>query len=185
MHAAGIIRENSIKGVSSYVVPSYTPTIGALLNARQHLKCIPTSKVRALLAAIPVGFQWKQLPHSREESRIIESIIPEHLILPIGGCPQSGVTSSQVLAKLPESSILHLACHGYQCPDEPLESGFVMSDSMLTVEQLMILDLPQSLFAFLSACETAKNDEKQPDQAIHLAATMLFAGFKSVIGTMW
>jgi hypothetical protein len=27
--------------------------------------------------------------------------------------------------------------------------------------------------------------QNQPDQAIHLAAAMLFAGFKSVIATMW
>jgi CHAT domain-containing protein len=27
--------------------------------------------------------------------------------------------------------------------------------------------------------------QNQSDQAIHLAATMLFAGFKSVIATMW
>jgi hypothetical protein len=28
-------------------------------------------------------------------------------------------------------------------------------------------------------------EQSQPDQAIHLAAAMLFAGFKSVIATMW
>jgi CHAT domain-containing protein len=39
--------------------------------------------------------------------------------------------------------------------------------------------------AFLSACETAKGDEKSPDEAMHLAATMIFAGFRGVIATMW
>lgn len=81
--------------------------------------------------------------------------------------------------------MLHLACHGHQDPTNPLESGFVMSDRMVTVSDLMSLNLPNAVFAFLSACETAKSDAKQPDQAIHLAATMLFAGFKSVVGTMW
>jgi CHAT domain-containing protein len=37
----------------------------------------------------------------------------------------------------------------------------------------------------MSACETAKGDQKQPDQVVHLAAAMLFAGFQSVVGTMW
>ncbi|KAJ7226876.1 hypothetical protein GGX14DRAFT_348119 [Mycena pura] len=32
---------------------------------------------------------------------------------------------------------------------------------------------------------TAKGDEKVPDEAIHLAATMLFTGFRGVVGTMW
>ena len=42
--------------------------------------------------------------------------------------------------------------------------------------------------AFLSACETAKGDSKTPDEAIHLAATLLFqlfAGFRGVVATMW
>ncbi|KAJ7090527.1 hypothetical protein C8R44DRAFT_648274 [Mycena epipterygia] len=28
-------------------------------------------------------------------------------------------------------------------------------------------------------------NEKVPDEAIHLAGTMLFAGFRGVVGTMW
>ncbi|KAF9239427.1 hypothetical protein BU15DRAFT_61939 [Melanogaster broomeanus] len=40
-------------------------------------------------------------------------------------------------------------------------------------------------FAFLSACHTAVGDKSTPDEAIHLAAAMQFAGFKSVVGTMW
>ncbi|KAG9316098.1 hypothetical protein JVU11DRAFT_3772 [Chiua virens] len=40
-------------------------------------------------------------------------------------------------------------------------------------------------FAFLSACHTAVGDRTAPDETIHLAAAMQFAGFRSVIGTMW
>ncbi|KAJ7617740.1 hypothetical protein FB45DRAFT_800536 [Roridomyces roridus] len=39
--------------------------------------------------------------------------------------------------------------------------------------------------AFLSACETAQAHVKTPDEAMHLAATFLFAGFSGVVGTMW
>jgi CHAT domain-containing protein len=39
--------------------------------------------------------------------------------------------------------------------------------------------------AFLSACETAKGDEGTPDEAMHLAAAVLFAGFRGVVATMW
>jgi len=49
----------------------------------------------------------------------------------------------------------------------------------------MKLNLPRASLAFLSACETAKGSADQPDQVLHLAATMLFVGFPSVIGTMW
>jgi CHAT domain-containing protein len=89
------------------------------------------------------------------------------------------------MANLPQASILHLACHGHQDMNEPLASGFVMQNKMLRVCDLLSLKLPHAFLAFLSACETAKGDEKQRDQAIHLAATMLAVGFKSVVATMW
>jgi CHAT domain-containing protein len=49
----------------------------------------------------------------------------------------------------------------------------------------MQLHLPNAELAYLSACETASTDEYQPDEAMNLAATMLFVGFKSVVATMW
>jgi CHAT domain-containing protein len=63
--------------------------------------------------------------------------------------------------------------------------AFCLSDGNLTVSRLMELDLKDAYFAFLSDCETAKGDEKQPDQIIHIAAAMLFVGFRSIVGTMW
>jgi CHAT domain-containing protein len=83
-----------------------------------------------------------------------------------------------------DAHVLHLACHGVQHAD-PLSSCFILGDGKLTVGDLMKLDLPHAALAFLSACQTAKGDRAQPDQAVHLAASMLFCGFRSVIGTMW
>jgi CHAT domain-containing protein len=40
-------------------------------------------------------------------------------------------------------------------------------------------------FAFLSACQTSKGDEKIPEEVVHLASGMLAAGYRSVVGTMW
>jgi CHAT domain-containing protein len=60
-----------------------------------------------------------------------------------------------------------------------------MKDELLTVSDLMSLNLPNAFLAILSACETAKGDASQPDQSVHLAATTLYMGFKSVVGTMW
>ena len=49
----------------------------------------------------------------------------------------------------------------------------------------MRYDLHNAQFAYLSACHTTVGDEESPDEVIYLAATMQFAGFRSVIGTMW
>jgi CHAT domain-containing protein len=94
-------------------------------------------------------------------------------------------TLDRVTSSIPSAHFVHFACHGTQHPTAALESGFYLSDGTLTVSKLMSLDLKHAWFAYLSACETAKGDAKQPDQGVHLAAAMLFAGFKSVVATMW
>jgi CHAT domain-containing protein len=83
------------------------------------------------------------------------------------------------------ASFVHLACHGIQHRTNALESRFYLSNGMLTISKLMALELDQPWSGYLSACETAKGDAKQPDQVMHLAAAMLFVGFKSVVATMW
>jgi len=145
-----------------------------------------------LIAAVSQPFKWSQLPFVTEEIKCLRGAIPSQTPVDfIGDMHISGVepaampTASAILERLPDATILHLACHGYQDPANPLESGFVMQDAMLTVAKLMELNLDKAFFAFLSACETAKGDKAHSDQAIHLAAAMLFAGFKSVVGTMW
>lgn len=90
-----------------------------------------------------------------------------------------------MLQNIPDAHSLHLACHGHSNTENALESGFAMADRMWTVTALMELNLPHAFLAFLSACESAKTAKTQPDQAVHLAATVMFAGFKNVIGTMW
>jgi CHAT domain-containing protein len=87
--------------------------------------------------------------------------------------------------RVKSANFVHLACHGIQDPTNALESGFYLHDGMLTISKLMELKLDQPWFAYLSACETAKGDAEQPDQVMHLAAAMLFAGFQSVVATMW
>jgi hypothetical protein len=83
------------------------------------------------------------------------------------------------------ASIVHLACHGIQDTNDATQSGFCLGDGRLTIAKLMELKLENAFLAFLSACETAKGDQEQPDQAMHLAASMLFSGFKSIVATMW
>jgi CHAT domain-containing protein len=97
----------------------------------------------------------------------------------------SAAKMHEVAEGLPRADIVHLACHGVQDLDDPLQSGFCLGDGKLTVSELMDVKLDRAFLAFLSACETAKGDKEHPDQAIHLAAAMLFCGFRSVVATMW
>jgi hypothetical protein len=131
--------------------------------------------------AVPHAFspEWCELPSTSEEASIIEASLPEGAVISVCGKSGAGdgdttrITAGALLDKLPEATILHLACHGYQDPDNALNSGFVMSDEMLTIERLMQISLPRALMAFLSACETAKGDKVSTGKACSSSALTL------------
>lgn len=192
VHAAGIFTGNHPISLAEHAFVSYTPTITALITASQNALKVRKEDARVLISTIQCGFQWTPLPSVEEEAQVITAVVPPESILLLTtrdneakDSPRHSACAKEVLEHLPQATILHMACHGYQDQTDSLASGFVMSDKMLTVEQLLDLELPKAQFAFLSACETAKTNEAQPDQAVNLASTLLFAGFRSVIGTMW
>jgi CHAT domain-containing protein len=90
-----------------------------------------------------------------------------------------------VLQKMKERSWIHLACHGVQHKDDPMESAFMLDDGPLDLRTISQQKLPHARLAFLSACQTAKGDLKLPQESAHLAAGMLMVGYHTVIGTMW
>ncbi|EIN04850.1 hypothetical protein PUNSTDRAFT_75453 [Punctularia strigosozonata HHB-11173 SS5] len=179
IHAAGADGQ----WCSDYVVSSYTPTLSALLGIRLNYTPVKKQDVRALVAAVPRPHaqQWSDLASTREELDLVQASLPAGSLIPLSTSDNASV----LIGSRDGATILHLACHAHQDPDNPLESGFVMHDEMLTIEKLMAIPLQRAFMAFLSACETAKGDKNQPDQTIHLAATMLYAGFKTVIATLW
>lgn len=81
---------------------------------------------------------------------------------------------------------VHFACHGMQSFAEPTESCLLLSGlSRLTILETIKLDLKNAELAFLSACDTATGDQDLPEEAVHLAAGVLMAGYRAVIATMW
>lgn len=80
---------------------------------------------------------------------------------------------------------IHLACHGTQDIEHPTKSAFILADGHLELAEIIKHPLPNAQFAFLSACQTATGDAKLAEEAVHLAAGMLLAGYRSVIATMW
>jgi hypothetical protein len=194
LHAAGLYDPASTLSsscLSDYCIVSYTPTLGSLLASRVNLNQIRREEVRFLLAATPDPITLTAPPEAQKKADVILSIVPAHLTISttLDRSPDTGPvcvnTAEEVIRLLPKAAILHLACHGIQNARDPLKSGFIMHDKMMEVADLIRLNLPTAHFAFLSACETAQGDMERPDEVLHLAATMLYAGFKSVIGTMW
>jgi tetratricopeptide (TPR) repeat protein len=187
IHAAGIYTGQDQECCSDYVVSSYTPALTALVRARRDLQPVLTTEAKLLLVAAEhtAVMRLPALPKVKAEMSDISSIAHKAGV-PYAAPSRVASTTEQMTAALPSATLVHVACHGLQDPKDPLKSAFHLSDDgVLSVSDLMKLDLKGAYLAFLSACETAKGDRDQPDQAIHLAATMLFVGFRSVVATMW
>ena len=89
-----------------------------------------------------------------------------------------------VLEGMEEGSWVHLACHAVQhssISSLPTESAFCLHSRDLTLLKIMTKSFHNADFAFLSACQTATGDEALLEEAVHLAAGMLAAGYQSVI----
>ncbi|KAJ7089999.1 CHAT domain-containing protein [Mycena epipterygia] len=181
IHAAGIYGRPGMDCVSDYVVSSYTPTLNSLLDPPSRNSA--PFKMTAMIQ--PTTYGCSDLPATVEElSRIKQQVPPEWLTALGDGTP---ATVGVALHHLQGSSLVHFACHGTQDLENPLESGLHLTDGRLKVSQIMQTKSQKKSMslAFLSACETAKGDETVPDEAMHLAATLLFSGFQSVVATMW
>jgi CHAT domain-containing protein len=97
----------------------------------------------------------------------------------------SKATKDAVLEEMQTHSWIHLACHGEQHAGDPMKSAFMLHDGPLDMRAISQKSFPRARLAFLSACQTAAGDEHLPEEAAHLAAGMLMAGYRTVIGTMW
>jgi CHAT domain-containing protein len=105
--------------------------------------------------------------------------------LNIHSLPGESAMVDRVLEGMEERSWVHLACHAVQHPSSPTKSALCLHDGELTLSKIITKSFRNADFAFLSACQTATGSENLPDEAVHLAAGMLAAGYRSVIATMW
>jgi CHAT domain-containing protein len=183
LHAAGIYDGPNQECCSDYVVSSYTPTLAALVRAQDRFKTVEVGNSTFLVIAAH-NKALRALPNVDVETREVIDVAARAGTRVDTHCDDSAV-QADVANSLQSAQLVHVASHGTQNESQPLQSGLCLNDGILTVERLMKLNLRDAFFAFLSACETAKGDKEQPDQTIHLAATLLFTGFKSVVGTMW
>jgi CHAT domain-containing protein len=186
VHAAGIYDGPNQECCSDYVVSSYTPTLATLIRTQSAKHVFAASELTLSVVAVERAqdASLSTLWNVKDEVLGIVSIAEKSRAF-LNTCGSTSATKFQLSESFQSSQFVHIACHGIQDPAKPLNSSFCVSDGSVSVLDLMKLDLKDAFFAFLSACETAKGDHSQPDQAIHLAATMLFVGFKSVVATLW
>ncbi|KAG8791544.1 hypothetical protein FRC12_008873 [Ceratobasidium sp. 428] len=177
LHAAGCYDTTDAR-TFKFVISSYTPTLGALLGERKatgHFDGIlgvgqsATANQSALPGTVTELDNLQRLAGSIQFTRLDE----QH------------ATPNNVPDNMGTHAWVHLACHATQDRTDPVKSAFCLHGGQLDLATIAQRPLKCATFAFLSACETALGDEKVPEEAVHLAAGMMFAGYSSVIATMW
>ncbi|EIM81810.1 uncharacterized protein STEHIDRAFT_114518 [Stereum hirsutum FP-91666 SS1] len=97
----------------------------------------------------------------------------------------SNAIVASVLEAMEEYNWCHLACHSIQDTKDPMKSKFALHGGALDLKIIMTKTFERAEMAFLSACQTETGDENRPEEAVHLAAAMLAAGYRTVYATMW
>ncbi|KAH9055415.1 CHAT domain-containing protein [Lactarius vividus] len=181
LHALGPIpsRGNRERYFSDLYIPSYTPSLSALIESRNASPQI-LEKPSLLLVAQPED----SLPGVNGEIKAIRSLEPR---VTVADLVSSEATPSSVVEGLRGSRFAHFACHGVLEIGKPFDASFrLYGGSRLTLLDIARSRLPDAEFAFLSCCHTAEiTQDSVADEALHLTAAMQYCGFRSVVGTLW
>ncbi|KAG1779400.1 CHAT domain-containing protein [Suillus placidus] len=183
LHAAGGYRKHG-QFLSQLYVSSYTPSLTALIKARRSHDRSLSASFAAIGQNGPAGASFT-LDGVEPELELVRSLLPHPPTVSFTKITSVDATKSRALCALRDNTWLHFACHGTQKYPEPFKSAFLMRDQPLSLLDITQMDLSRHQFVFLSACETAVGAVSTPDEVIHLAAGLQFAGVKSVVGTLW
>jgi CHAT domain-containing protein len=100
-----------------------------------------------------------------------------------------GASSSvaDLLNRLPNSSHIHFACHGYYDWADPRDSALQIGPGdQVTIRQILSGEELTARIVVLSACETGLSDVvRAPDEFVGFRTAFLQAGACCVIGTLW
>jgi CHAT domain-containing protein len=179
LHAMGPVRDEGRFQLyfSDLYIPSYTPTLSALIESRKpgaHL----SEKPSILLVAQPDEF----MPSAWNEINLIRRLDTKVTTL-----SSKRAIPSTVMKCLRGHRFAHFSCHGILEAGKPFDACFKLyAGQRLTLLEIIRSQLPSAEFAFLSACHTAGlTQESIADEGLHLSAAMQYSGFRSVVGTLW
>ncbi|MEG4348112.1 CHAT domain-containing protein [Microcoleus sp. LAD1_D3] len=126
--------------------------------------------------------QLSPLPGAEAEARAIAPLLKTQAILGAQG------TKAEIVQKMPQASIIHLATHGLLDDVRGLGSAIAMApsgsdDGLLTAEEIFDMKLQANLVV-LSACNTGEG-RITGDGVIGLSRALISAGVPSVIVSLW
>jgi CHAT domain-containing protein len=175
-------------------IPSYTPTLSALIHEPDEPRS-PTPGLPSLLLVAHFDVPSPDVPLSEvcEDVKEVQELHSRGLS--VKSLISEDATPLSVLDGLRDHPFVHFVCHGTLEARKPFDAGFELHGHgdrdeqqrrRLTLLEIVRARLPAAEFAFLAACHTAElTYGSSADESLHLAAAAQYCGFRSVVGTMW
>jgi hypothetical protein len=192
-HAATSGSKTDQTDALSLMIPSYAPSIKALLRSRQHSDRYQGQNQKPTLTVVTMSTTpgHESLGGvSRERKAILEVCKEVYNCIDL---PQPDVNAA--LKTLVESDIIHFACHGMANIEDPSQSHLLLEKvtengkevDKLTVSRMLSLGgVRRAWIAYLSACSTASmRASRLADEGLHTSGALQISGFAHVIGSLW
>ena len=187
IHAAGIYATSTSKAgpaLSDFAISSYIPNVRALTERVNSPRVLDERKTSFFMISQPATPNLPRIPGTAKEVLAVKQLLQNHdvQLLCLEG---EAATVNQGIINMETHSCIHFACHAHQNTQEPLKSKFMLHDGGLELSEIIKKQLVGADLAYLSACQTSTGDENLSEEAVHLAAGMLAAGYRGVVATMW
>jgi len=179
LHAMGPIPSDN--GVPRYFsdlyIPSYTPTLSALIESHKPSKS-SFEKPSVLLVANS-NDSWHMVGPEIWEVQCLDTKVTTLL--------GKRAKTHFVLEGLLDHQFCHFICHGGLVPEMPFDASFnFYRGNRLTLLDIVQARLPNAEFMLLSTCHSAELTEGSiANEALHFAAAVQYCGFQSVVAVMW
>jgi CHAT domain-containing protein len=128
--------------------------------------------------ALVVGNPTGDLPYAEEEAKLVAQHFGTH---PLIG---AAATKDTVLTRLAEASPVHLATHAFFDPRDPLKSGIILADGILTAREVLEHRMHTDLVV-LSACESGSAVPLGGEELAGLGQAFFQAGAQSLLISLW
>lgn len=151
------------------------PSASAVAFCRRPLAASSDARTGALV----VGHSASgALAGAVDEARVVSALFPGTCLL------EEAATVDAVRSHAASARLVHLATHGLSRPDAPLFSHIQLADGQLAALDCLDLHLDCDLVT-LSACETGRAVVAPGDEPIGLTRSLLYAGARSVVHSLW
>jgi hypothetical protein len=191
-HAAGIYDPGDPLGspkTYDFVVSSYTPSVTALLAHVQRAKPPPSEQSSPQSPRILFVSGPRTIDTQLRDRVFDTAAISRHFPSGVTYIEGELSTADAVLDGMAQHEWVHLSCCFASDPCNPLAGAFVFRDEWLGMARLMSKSLECAELAVLPSFQPPSNGSSnrcnELGTAVHLAADMLAAGYKSFVTAIW